>query len=77
MQTGLIILIVLAVIVFIILVSSIKIVRQSTAVIVERLGKFHRLLNTGIHFIIPFIDRNVGGPISLKERVADFAPQPV
>lgn len=77
MPTGLIVIIVLAVLVFIILVSSIRIVRQSTAVIVERLGKFHRLLNTGIHFIIPFIDRSVGGPISLKERVADFAPQPV
>ena len=77
MPTGLIVLIVLAGIIFIILISSIRIVRQSTAVVVERLGKFHRLLNTGIHFIIPFIDRSVGGPISLKERVADFAPQPV
>ena len=69
--------IVIAFILFILLISSIKIVRQSTAVIIERLGKFHRLLNTGIHFVIPFIDRSVGGPISLKERVADFAPQPV
>ncbi|MBP5466485.1 MAG: SPFH/Band 7/PHB domain protein [Clostridia bacterium] len=77
MPTILIVLIVLASLVFIILVSSIRIVRQSTAVIVERLGKFHRLLNTGIHFIIPFFDRSVGGPISLKERVADFDPQPV
>ena len=66
-----------AVVILIIAISSIKIVRQSTAVVIERLGKFHRLLNTGIHFVIPFIDRSVGGPISLKERVADFAPQPV
>lgn len=72
-----IILIVLAIVVFIILVSSIKVVRQSTAVVVERLGKFNRLLNTGVHFLVPFIDRRVGGAISLKERVADFAPQPV
>ena len=72
-----VVLAVLAVIVFIIVIASIKIVRQSTAVVVERLGKFHRLLNTGIHFIFPFIDKAVGGPISLKERVADFAPQPV
>ena len=77
MSPLLVILIVLAVIVFIILIASIKIVRQSTALVVERLGKFHRLLSTGIHFIVPFIDRSVGGPISLKERVADFAPQPV
>ena len=68
---------IIAVVLLIILIASIKIVRQSTVLVVERLGKFHRLLHTGVHFIIPFIDRGVGGPISLKERVADFAPQPV
>ena len=72
-----IVLIVLAVVIFIILVSSIKVVRQSTAIVVERLSKFHRLLGTGVHFIVPFIDRRVGGAISLKERIADFPPQPV
>ena len=70
-------LIVLAVVFLVILIASLKIVRQSTAVVVERLGKFNRLLSTGVHIIIPFIDRVVGVPISLKERVADFAPQPV
>ncbi len=75
---GLIIaLIVLVAIIFIILISSVKIVRQSTAVVVERLGKFNRVLHTGVHLILPIIDRTVGGPISLKERVADFDPQPV
>ena len=77
MEPWLVVLIVLGVLLFIILISSIKIVRQSTAVVVERLGKFHKLLNTGVHFILPLVDRSVGGPISLKERVADFAPQPV
>lgn len=70
-------LVIIAIVVIAILIGSIKIVRQSTAVVIERLGKFNRLLNTGVHFIIPFIDRVVGEPISLKERVADFAPQPV
>ena len=73
----LIALIIIAVVVLILVIASIKIVRQSTSVVIERLGKFHRLLNTGVHFIIPFIDRRVGNPISLKERVADFEPQPV
>ncbi len=77
MSPILVVLLVLAVIAFVIIISSIKIVRQSTAVVVERLGKFHRLLHTGIHIIFPFIDKAVGNPISLKERVADFAPQPV
>ena len=53
MSPLLIILIVLAVIMFVILVASIKVVRQSTALVVERLGKFHRLLNTGIIKCIP------------------------
>ena len=71
-----IILIVLAAVVFIVIIASIRIVRQSTAVIVERLGKFRKILDTGIHFVLPFFER-ASKPISLKERVADFAPQPV
>ena len=77
LDTGIIVLVVLAIVAFFVVVSSLKIVRQSTAIVVERLGKFYKLLNTGVHFIVPFIDRPVGMPISLKERVADFAPQPV
>ena len=67
---------IIALILFIILISCVKVVRQSTTVIVERLGKYHKTLQTGIHFIAPFFDK-VLPPISLKEKVADFAPQPV
>ena len=71
-----IILIILAVVVFIVIICSIKVVRQSTVVVVERLGKFRKILETGIHFVLPFFEK-ASKPISLKERVADFAPQPV
>lgn len=71
-----IVLICLAIVAFLIIICSIKIVRQATNVVVERLGKYHKTLDTGIHFVIPFIDK-AGKPISLKEIVADFAPQPV
>ncbi len=57
-------------------VASMKLVRQSTTIIVERLGKYHRTLDTGLHFVLPFFDR-ASKPISLKEMVADFKPQPV
>ena len=77
MSTLLIVLIVLAVVAFAILGFSIKIVHQSTAVVIERLGKFHRVLDTGVHFILPFFDKPACPPISMKERVADFKPQPV
>ena len=78
MSTAAIIVIVVLAVVFLgILAFSIKIVRQSTAIVIERLGKFHRVLDTGIHFILPFFDRKAGGPINLKEQVQDFKPQPV
>lgn len=75
-MTGLIIFLILIVLVAIMFILSIKQVRQSTARNVERLGKYHRTLSSGIHFIIPFIER-CGTPISLKENVADFKPQSV
>ncbi len=67
---------VLGVLILVTLVASIRIVRQATAVVVERLGKYHKTLDTGVHMVIPFFDR-CSRPISLKEIVADFKPQPV
>ena len=68
--------IVLGVVLLLILCASIRVVRQATAVVVERLGKYHKTLETGIHLVIPFFDK-CSKPISLKETVADFKPQPV
>lgn len=56
--------------------SGLKVVRQSTSLVVERLGKYHKTLETGVHLLIPFIDR-ASKSISLKEMVADFKPQSV
>ncbi len=67
---------ILGALVLVALCISIKIVRQATAVVVERLGKYHKTLETGVHMILPFFDR-CSKPISLKEIVADFKPQPV
>ncbi len=71
-----VILIVLGIVVIALLTASIRIVRQSEARVVERLGKYHKTLNTGIHLILPFFDK-CGPEISLKEKVADFPPQPI
>ncbi len=71
-----IVFLVLGVVVLIILGSCVRIVKQSTARVVERLGKYNKTLSTGIHLIVPFIDR-CGPEISLKEKVADFPPQPI
>jgi len=69
---GIIILIILV----IIFVSGIKIIPQSKAYVVERLGAYHRTMQTGMHYVVPFIER-ISNRVSLKEIVKDFAPQPV
>ncbi len=61
---------------FVIVVSCIKIVPQATTYIIERFGAYKTTWETGIHFKWPFVDR-VAKKISLKEKVADFAPQAV
>ena len=58
------------------LFKSIVIVHQTEAYIVERIGKFHGILDVGFHMIIPFFDKVVK-KVSLKEHVVDFKPQPV
>jgi len=64
------------VIILVIIISGIRIVPQSRAVVIERLGSYHRTLETGPRYKIPFIDR-AANDVSLKEIVKDFAPQPV
>ena len=60
----------------VIAIINIKIVPQSKAYVIERLGAYHKTWDTGIHFLIPFIDK-ISKEVSLKEQVADFPPQPV
>ena len=67
---------VLVILVLVVLISNIHIVQQSRAYVVERLGAFYSVWNVGLHFKVPFIMR-VAKKVSLKEQVADFAPQPV
>ena len=64
------------VVVLLILIACIKIVSQAQAVVVERLGAYHGTWKTGMHFLVPFLDR-IAKKMSLKEQVADFPPQPV
>ena len=73
---GMIALVVLAIVVIALLISCIKIVPQANAYVVERLGAYHATWSTGMHFMVPFIDR-IAKKVSLKEQVIDFPPQPV
>ena len=69
------ILLLLIIIVVAILISCIRIVPQSNAYVIERLGKYIGTWQVGVHFLVPIIDR-IAKKVSLKEQVADFPPQP-
>jgi len=68
--------IILAIVVLLVLAANIRVVPQSRAYVIERLGAFQGVWAVGLHFKIPFIER-VSKNVSLKEQVVDFAPQPV
>ena len=67
---------IILIIVLVIIILGIKVIPQSEAKVVERLGSYNATLGTGPHYVIPFIDR-VANTVTLKEIVKDFAPQPV
>ena len=73
---GTIIGVIVAILVIVLILANIKIVPQATTFIIERLGTYRTTWDTGLHLKVPFIDR-VAKKISLKEKVADFAPQAV
>ena len=66
--------IVLVVFAIIFALSSIRIVPQQAVYIVERLGKYHRTIEAGLHMMVPFVDR-VAYRSELKEMVLDIPPQ--
>ncbi|MBR2337704.1 MAG: SPFH/Band 7/PHB domain protein [Clostridia bacterium] len=65
-----------ALIILIVIVTGIKIVPQAKAYVIERFGAYDKTWQTGLHFLIPIVER-ISKIVSLKEQVADFAPQPV
>ena len=75
-MSGLIVFGIVLLIIFIILLSSIKIVNTGEVYVVERLGQFHRILEPGWHFIIPGVDY-VRKKISTKQQILDVPPQSV
>ena len=70
------VIIVLAVFILVLIITNLRIVSQSNAFVIERIGTYFSTWGTGIHVKMPFLDR-IAGRVTLKEQVADFAPQPV
>ncbi|HJC50778.1 MAG TPA: SPFH/Band 7/PHB domain protein [Candidatus Anaerostipes avistercoris] len=71
-----ILLIILIVLAVIIILSTVRIVPQAYAYVVERLGAYKETWSVGLHIKIPFFDK-VARKVNLKEQVVDFPPQPV
>ena len=73
---GMIFLVAVLVVLFIILLSSFKVVNTGYLYVVERLGQFHRILEPGWHFVIPGVDF-VRKKVSTKQQILDVPPQSV
>ena len=71
-----IVLVLLLIFVAILVVRAVRIVPQASSLIVERLGRYSRTLEAGLHVLVPFIDR-VRARVDLREQVVSFPPQPV
>lgn len=77
----------IAIVLLVIAVKTIRIVPQATVMLVERLGSFHRIANSGLNILWPFIDRPRAvywtntrpglTSIDLREQYIDLPPQPV
>ena len=67
---------ILLIIIVILAVRCVKVVQQSEAYVIERMGSYFQTWNNGIHFKVPFID-NIVNKISLKEHVMDLPAQSV
>jgi regulator of protease activity HflC (stomatin/prohibitin superfamily) len=70
------VIIVLAAFILLLIITNLRIVSQSNAFVIERIGAYFTTWATGIHVKLPFLDR-IASKVTLKEQVADFAPQPV
>jgi len=73
---GISLIIILCLIIIVIICSTIKIVPQAHAYVIERLGTYQATWSVGLHMKMPVIDK-VAKKVTLKEQVVDFAPQPV
>jgi regulator of protease activity HflC (stomatin/prohibitin superfamily) len=74
--TGLIVLLLLVIFAVVVIYKTVRIVPQQSSLIIERLGKFSRTLEGGLHLLVPFVDK-IRATVDLREQVVSFPPQPV
>jgi regulator of protease activity HflC (stomatin/prohibitin superfamily) len=74
---ALIVAIVVLIFVLVVLTRAVRIVPQARSGIVERLGRYNRTLEPGLHFLVPFMDKLRRPLVDMREQVVTFQPQPV
>jgi regulator of protease activity HflC (stomatin/prohibitin superfamily) len=77
----------IALVVMTVLIKSFRVVGQASVMIIERLGKYHKVASSGLNIILPFVDKPRGiywngmrpglSTLDLREQLLDFPPQPV
>ena len=87
MDIGVLVLAFIALIVLITALKSFRVVGQASVMIIERLGKFHKMAGSGLNIILPFIDKPRSAywsgvrpslsTLDLREQLLEFPPQPV
>ena len=65
------VIIAIIVLLLVLIIANIRIVSQSNAFVIERLGGYFGTWNVGLHIKMPFIDR-IAKKVSLKERFLIF-----
>jgi regulator of protease activity HflC (stomatin/prohibitin superfamily) len=73
---GLFFMLAIAIVIAVVLLRSVRMVSQAQVQLVERLGKYQKTLEPGLHLLVPLID-NVKATIDMREQVVTFPPQPV
>ena len=71
-----IVLLVVAALVAVVLFKTVRIVPQASVFVIERLGKYSRTLEPGIHLLVPVVD-HVRSKVDIREQVVGFPPQAV
>jgi regulator of protease activity HflC (stomatin/prohibitin superfamily) len=71
-----IVFLVVAGLVAVILFKTVRIVPQASVFVIERLGKYSRTLEPGIHLLVPVVD-HVRSKMDIREQVVGFPPQAV
>ena len=76
MSVGLFVLIAVAILAIVVILKCVRVVSQAQVQVVERLGRYRKTLDPGLHILVPFLD-SVKTTIDMREQVVAFPPQPV